>query len=177
MRAALVAVAVLLYAMSEFDEGLLQVDNVLGPTAASTLVDPKHLAVWLRRVTESWENTCVEFRQAGADMPKSARCVREHEQYLNWKSATATVKEELRAEFQAHTTRQGQSRGKGKGGEPAAEGEVQAVGAAGRGSNTRRVKGAHRPRERRRAQLSQTGRRGRPPGQTSRGLTQSSSRR
>ena len=101
MRAALVAVAVPLYAMSEFDDGLLRVDSVLGPTAASTFVDPRNLTVWLRRVTKSWEGECVEFRQAGAGVPQLARCVAEHDQYLNWKSTTATVREELRSEMLA----------------------------------------------------------------------------
>lgn len=134
LRAALVSVASPLYSMSEFDGGLLRVDDVLGPTAASTLVDPQHLNVWLKRVLESWENSCVEFRQAGAGQPSLASCVEEHEQYLNWKSTTATVKEELRAEIRLQlgqaraagraarheeTGARGRGRGAGKNREPA----------------------------------------------------------
>ncbi|KAL3916046.1 MAG: hypothetical protein SGPRY_006985, partial [Prymnesium sp.] len=53
LTAAVVAVASQLYRLSEFHDGLLRVDNVLGPTPESTLVDPRHLAIWLRRVMEA----------------------------------------------------------------------------------------------------------------------------
>lgn len=64
MRAALMAVASPLYRLSEFYDGLLRVDNVLDPQPESTLVDPRRLAIWLRRVIEAWESACMEFPQA-----------------------------------------------------------------------------------------------------------------
>lgn len=50
MRTALSAVATQLYSMTDFDDGLLRVDSLLGPTAGSTLIDPKHLAMARDRV-------------------------------------------------------------------------------------------------------------------------------
>ncbi|KAL3899705.1 MAG: hypothetical protein SGPRY_012598, partial [Prymnesium sp.] len=54
---------------------------------------------------------------AGEEVPRLARCVHEHEQYLNWKSANATVREELRSEFLAHSNRPASNKGKGRGSE------------------------------------------------------------
>lgn len=68
MRAALVAVAAPVYSLSEFDACLLRIDNGLGPTAASALIDPKHLTVRLKQVMKSWECSEVEFCQAGANI-------------------------------------------------------------------------------------------------------------
>ncbi|KAL3922658.1 MAG: hypothetical protein SGPRY_004480 [Prymnesium sp.] len=94
MRAALLAVASPLYGQSEFDDGC----------SGSAM-----------RVMESWENACVEFRQAGAATPELSRCIQEHDQYLNWTAATATVKEELRAELgKQPALAPGRGRGKGE---------------------------------------------------------------
>lgn len=109
LRAALVAVAAPLYSLSEFDAGLLRVDNVLGPTAACTRIDP------LKRVAESWESACVDFRRAGAGVTSLACCVPEHDQYLIWKSTTATVREEHRTEFRPQSAKPDQRRRRGKG--------------------------------------------------------------
>lgn len=71
LRVALVAVREEIYSMSSSDAGVMRMEAKMHATAKSLRIIAKDLERWIRRVLESWELLCHDFRLLDGPMPPS----------------------------------------------------------------------------------------------------------
>ena len=85
--------------MSSSDEGVMRVEAKMHATAKSLRICAKDLELWLRRVLESWELACHDFRLLDKPMPDFKECTALHDTFISNQSAMASLAARMKAEI------------------------------------------------------------------------------
>ena len=99
VRVALMATGEEIYGMTSSDPGVMRVEAKMHATAKSLRISAADLERWLKRVLESWELLCHDFRLLDNPMPKFKDCTDTHDSFISNQSAMASLAMRMKGEI------------------------------------------------------------------------------
>lgn len=97
LRCTLMAASEPLFGMRHNDAGVGKLDSRISASSGSLAMDVRSLQQMLRRVLDSWELKCRDFRMGGEERPSFVSCTDDHGNFVSTKAAAASLRAELQA--------------------------------------------------------------------------------
>lgn len=97
LRCALMAASEPLFGMPYNEAGVGKLEARVYASGGTLVLDARSLQQMLRRVFDSWELRCRDFRSGGAAWPSFMSCTEEHGNFFATKAAAASLRAELQA--------------------------------------------------------------------------------
>lgn len=97
LRCALMAASEPLFGMRHSDAGVGKLESRINASVGSFAMDARSLQQMLRRVFDSWELRCRDFRVGGGERPSFVSCTEDHSNFFSTKAAAASLRAELQS--------------------------------------------------------------------------------